>query len=87
MRPEEWLPLEQAIKAGWDNFVGVSFLSLDGGTYLLAPYEAVSKEEYEKMIKNYMPFDPTILQLYEDSGISDLDENDPDCATGGCPTR
>lgn len=87
VRPEEWFELECAISSVWDKFVGVSFLSLDGGTYQLAPYEAITKEEYEKALKKGMPFNPDILQMYESIGISDLDSSDPDCATGGCPTR
>lgn len=87
VRPEEWQPLEDNIYDVWDNFVGVSFLALDGGTYQLAPYEEISKEEYEKLANNYIPFDPNILQLYENTGESELDGDDPDCATGGCPTR
>lgn len=87
VRPEEWAGLEQAISKAWDEFAGVSFLALDGGTYQLAPYEAITQEEYERLKDKGMPFDPRILQFYESLGISDLDENDPDCATGGCPTR
>ena len=87
VRPEEWDGIECAVKNAWDNFVGVSFLSLDGGTYQLAPYEAITKEEYEKALTKGMPFSPEILQMYESVGISDLDSSDPDCATGGCPTR
>lgn len=87
VRPDEWEGLEKAIIDEWDEFVGVSFLSLDGGTYMLAPYESITKEEYEDLLKKFMPFDPKILQFYESIGVSDLDESDPDCATGGCPLR
>lgn len=87
VRPDEWLPLEDEIYDSWDDFVGVSFLALDGGTYQLAPYEEITKEEFDKLSQHSMPFDPDILQLYEVSGESELDAGDPDCATGGCPTR
>lgn len=87
VRPEEWVDLGRAVKDAWDSFVGVSFLSLDGGTYQLAPYEAITKEEYAKALIKGMPFNPEILQMYESVGVSDLDSSDPDCATGGCPTR
>lgn len=87
VRPEEWLPLEKEIYRKWDDFVGVSFLSHDGGTYQLAPYEAITKEQYEELASQYVPFDPDILQLYETVGASELDADDPDCATGACPVR
>lgn len=87
VRPEEWLPLEKEIYRKWDDFVGVSFLSHDGGTYQLAPYEAITKEQYEELASQYVPFDPDILQIYETVGASELDADDPDCATGACPVR
>src|SRR5690606_19765227 len=39
VRPDEWERAEERVWEGWDNFVGVSFLSYDGGSYELAPYE------------------------------------------------
>ena len=87
VRPEEWQLVEDRIYLKWDKFIGVSFIAHDGGTYQLAPYEEIDEETYNKMKKNYMPFDPKILELYETTGMSDLDSDDPDCATGGCPTR
>lgn len=87
VRPEEWAGLAQAIADHWDDFAGVSFLALDGGTYQLAPYEAITREQYEQLRDRAMPFDPRVLQLYEGTGLSELDGEDPDCATGGCPAR
>ena len=87
VRPEEWEPLKQRIWAQWDDFVGVSFLALDGGTYQLAPYEAISQAEYERLAAAFKPFDPAVLQQYESIGVSDLDSEDPDCATAACPVR
>ena len=43
----------------WDNFdeiTGVSFLPMDLGTYRQAPYEAITKEEYEQQASK-MPLD------------------------------
>lgn len=87
VRPEEWDDVRNFVKEHWDEYVGVTFLALDGGTYQLAPYEAITKEQYEELIANFTPFDPTVLQKHEVSGMSDLDVNDPDCATGACPVR
>lgn len=87
VRSHEWGELEDAVLSNWDRFVGVTFLSLDDNSYPLMPYEAITKEEYEKLSAKFMPFDPKILQFYESDGISDLDADDPDCATGSCPVR
>ena len=87
VRPDEWDGLRDAIADKWNDFIGVSFLALDGGTYQLAPYEAITKEQYEALTANYKPFDPAVLEQFERTGVSDLDNDDPDCATGACPIR
>jgi adenosylcobalamin-dependent ribonucleoside-triphosphate reductase len=86
VRPNEWSEVEQIVWDGWDNFVGVSFLALDGGTYQLAPYEACTKEQYEALKARMKPFDPAILQQYETDGESDLEGMDG-CDAGVCPIR
>jgi ribonucleoside-triphosphate reductase len=86
VRPNEWSEVEQIVWDGWDNFVGVSFLSLDGGTYQLAPYEACTKDQYETLKASMQPFDPATLSKYETDGLSDLDGADG-CDNGICPIR
>ncbi|AUM66401.1 ribonucleoside-triphosphate reductase, adenosylcobalamin-dependent [Brevibacillus laterosporus] len=86
VRPDEWATVEQTVWDGWDDFVGVSFLALDGGTYQLAPYEAITKEEYEELRAKMKPFDPAILAKYETDGTSDLEGADS-CEGGACPIR
>jgi ribonucleoside-diphosphate reductase alpha chain/ribonucleoside-triphosphate reductase len=84
VKPNEWEDAEEIVWKGWDNFVGVSFLSHDGGTYQLAPYEAISKEQYEEMVSKMKPFDHKLLEKYE--GESTLDGADS-CDGGACPIR
>lgn len=86
VRPEEWDEVEQIVYERWDNFVGVSFLQLDGGTYQLAPYEACTKEEYEELRAMMKPFDPAILQQFERGEESDLSDAEA-CEGGACPIR
>ena len=88
VKPNEWEALEYAISEEWDDFVGVSFLPHDGGTYQLAPYESITKEEYERRAEAMVPFSIELLAKYETVGVSDIDDaDDPDCATGACPVR
>ncbi|CAB4142408.1 RTPR, ribonucleoside-triphosphate reductase, adenosylcobalamin-dependent [uncultured Caudovirales phage] len=84
VKPSEWEEAQEIVWKGWDNFVGVSFLSHDGGTYQLAPYEAISKEQYEEMVSKMKPFDHKLLEKYE--GESTLDGADS-CEGGACPIR
>nr|WP_229724928.1 ribonucleoside-triphosphate reductase, adenosylcobalamin-dependent [Paenibacillus abyssi] len=87
VRPHEWAEVESIVYEKWDEFTAVSFLALDGGSYALAPYEAIDRETYERMATEMKPFDPAILTRYETTGISELDAGDPDCSTGACPIR
>ncbi|MNW59446.1 hypothetical protein D3C74_373630 [compost metagenome] len=86
MRPDEWTEVERIVYDKWDEFTAVSFLALDGGSYQLAPYEAITREEYERMAAEMTPFDHAILQRYETTGMSDLDGADG-CEGGVCPIR
>ncbi len=86
VRPSEWPEVERAITQVWDSFVGVSFLSYDGGTYQLAPYETITKEQYEALRLVNQPFDPAALQQFENAS-DQLDTEDDDCASGACPIR
>ena len=86
VRPDEWSEAESIVYENWDDFVGVSFLAHDGGTYMLAPYEAISKEEYERMSEGMTKLDPKILEQYETGEDSDLDGMDG-CEGGVCPIR
>lgn len=83
----EWEKAEEIIYNRWDEFAAVSFLPLDGGTYTLAPYEAITKEEYEKLAASMKPFDMRILQKYDVPEIEDDLLVDADCASGACPIR
>ncbi|GED68267.1 ribonucleoside-triphosphate reductase, adenosylcobalamin-dependent [Brevibacillus reuszeri] len=86
VRKEEWQEVEDIVYANWDNFVGVSFLQLDGGNYQLAPYEECTKEQYEALKQTMKPFDPAILQQFETGGEADLSTAES-CEGGACPIR
>ena len=86
VRPYEWTEVEEIVYENWDNFVGVSFLALDGGTYQLAPYEAITKEQYEALKAKMKDFDPVILEKYETGDDFDLDGAEG-CDGNICPIR
>lgn len=86
VRNNEWDNVVDWIYSNWDNFVGVSFLSLDDTFYPLAPYEKISKEKYEELIKDRKSFDPELLNKYIKQESKDEDLGS-DCAGGACPIR
>jgi len=86
VKPHEWERAEERVWFGWNNFVGVSFLAHDGGTYTLAPYEAIDEKRYKKLKEQMVDFDFDALQKYEIGRDVDLiDESD--CVGGVCPVR
>lgn len=87
VKPNEWEQAEKRVWDGWDNFVGVSFLSEDGGTYTLAPYESIDKDRYEKLKSQMKPFDVKILHKYEKTETEDDLEGLDSCESGVCPIR
>jgi ribonucleoside-triphosphate reductase len=87
VKPHEWDEAEQIVWDNWDDFVGVSFLAHDGGTYTLAPYETITEVEYEERKSKMKPFDPTLLRKYEQSETSADLENMEACESGVCPIR
>lgn len=86
MREDEWVKAADIIHRKWDDFVGVSFLAHDGGSYKLAPYETITEDEYNELAKNFKPFDPETLEAFETGKDSDLDGMDG-CEGGVCPIR
>jgi ribonucleoside-triphosphate reductase (thioredoxin) len=86
VKPDEWCEVEDIVYDNWDNFVGVSFLAEDGGSYELAPYEAITEEQYNELKAKMKDFDPAILLQFETGEDSDLEGMDG-CEGGVCPVR
>lgn len=86
VRKDEWADAERIVYEGWDNFVGVSFLDYDGGSYALAPYEAITKEEFERLDAMQTILEPKLLEQFETGEDSDLEGLD-ECEGGNCPIR
>lgn len=84
VKPGEWEEAEEQVYSNWDNFVGVSFLAHDGGSYMLAPYEAITEEEYEELKSKMKPYDSEVLREFEDTKLSEdvVIEDDPECVGG-----
>lgn len=85
VRPDEWQDVCDTIYERWDEFVAVSFLAHDGGTYELAPYEEITEEEYAKLKSEMAEFTADVLEKYETAQDFELD--DSGCEAGVCPIR
>jgi len=64
--PDEWIKVANFIYENWDIVGGLSFLPRSEHVYQLAPYEEISKEEYEKRVKEIKSIDFSKLVYYEE---------------------
>lgn len=62
---DEWISVADFIYRNWDIMGGLSFLPRNNHIYQLAPYEEITKEEYEKRLKAIGHLDFSKLLLYE----------------------
>ncbi|MDD5721086.1 MAG: ATP cone domain-containing protein [Candidatus Pacebacteria bacterium] len=63
--PDEWLAVGNFVYENWDVIGGLSFLPRSEHVYQLAPYEAITKEEYERRARNIGKIDFSKLSQYE----------------------
>ncbi len=63
--PDEWLEVAQWLYKNWEILGGLSFLPRSDFVYQLAPYEAITKEEYERRIKELPEIDFSQILIYE----------------------
>lgn len=66
VKEDEWMEVGAWVYKNFDSMSGVSFLPHDGGSYRQAPYQELTKEEYESWVAK-MPEEIkwTDLQYYE----------------------
>lgn len=61
----EWLAVANFVYENWDIVGGLSFLPRNNHVYQLAPYEEITKEEYERRVKELGHLDFSKLVTYE----------------------
>lgn len=80
---DEWIGVANFVYENWDIVGGLSFLPRNDHVYQLAPYEEISKEEYEKRRAALGTIDFSRLVIYEQqdqtTGAKELA-----CAGGTC---
>jgi ribonucleoside-diphosphate reductase alpha chain len=63
--PDEWIAVGNFVYENWDWIGGLSFLPRSDHVYQLAPYEAITKEEYERRSRTIGKIDFSKLSQYE----------------------
>lgn len=79
----EWIQVANWVYANWEMVGGLSFLPRENHAYRLAPYEAISKEEYERRAKSFPIVDYAKLMLYERADETEL-KKELACVAGTC---
>ncbi|EKQ56780.1 MULTISPECIES: ribonucleoside-triphosphate reductase, adenosylcobalamin-dependent [unclassified Clostridium] len=85
VKDDEWDDVADWLYNNFDYVVGITFLPLMDETYPLLPYESISREEYEKRLKNIKPIDYELLAELDDDEEHEI--IDKECANGVCPVR
>ena len=79
----EWIGVVDWIQKNWDIIGGLSFLPRSNHVYRLAPYETITKEEYEDRVAKFPKVDYSKLYAYERQDETDV-KKELACAGGTC---
>jgi intein/homing endonuclease len=83
VKNEEWLSVGDWVYKNWDIVNGISFLPLDDSVYEQAPYEKITKEEFDKLSKTFPKIDYSQLGRYETEDNTEGAKSLA-CASGQC---
>lgn len=61
----EWIKVGNFVYEHWESIGGLSFLPRSNHVYQMAPYEEITKEEYERRVKMLKKIDFSMLMRYE----------------------
>jgi ribonucleoside-triphosphate reductase (thioredoxin) len=79
----EWLKVAHWIYENWDMVGGLSFLPRSNHIYQLAPYEEITKEQYEKLMKTFPTIDYSKIITYEKVDETEV-KRELACVSGVC---
>lgn len=84
IKDHEWEEVGNWMWENRDCYNGLSVLPFDGGTYIQAPHESITKEEYEKLAKNLTDID--LSEVFEEQDETNL-TGEIACAGGACEIK
>lgn len=83
---DEWLKVGTWVYDNWDLVGGLSFLPKDEHVYQLAPYEEITKEQYEKLAAKFPNIDFAQLAAYEYEDTT-TGSKELACVSGACELK
>ena len=81
LKEKDWEPVGEWMWENRESYNGLSVLPHDGGTYVQAPFEDITKAQYESMIESLNSIDLTRIVEMEDN--TDL-SGELACSGGSC---
>lgn len=84
VKADEWVEVGAWMWNNRDTYNGISVLPYDGGTYIQAPFEDITEEEYHRRLAHLTEVDLTKVLEVEDN--TDL-AGEVACAGGACEIR
>jgi ribonucleoside-diphosphate reductase alpha chain len=80
---DEWIQVANWVYEHWDIVGGLSFLPRSNHIYRLAPYEEITKEQYEELTKRFKNLDFGKLYAYERTDETEM-KKELACVSGTC---
>lgn len=80
---DEWIAVVDWVQNHWDIVGGLSFLPRSNHVYRLAPYETITKEEYETRMERFPKIDYSRLIAYERQDETEM-KRELACAGNAC---
>ena len=80
---DEWIAVANWVYQNWEIVGGLSFLPRSNHVYRLAPYEPITKAQYEEMVERFRHIDYGKLYGYERQDETEM-KRELACAGGTC---
>jgi len=80
---DEWVAVANWLYSNWEIIGGLSFLPRNDFVYQLAPYEEITKEQYEELLKKFNDIDFAKIVTYEKQDATEV-AKELACVAGTC---
>lgn len=83
VKDDEWFEVGNWVYRNWDMVCGLTFLPYDGGVYQLAPFEEITREQYEAKVATFPSIDFDGLEWLESTDNTE-GAREFACVSGAC---
>jgi ribonucleoside-diphosphate reductase alpha chain len=84
IRSHEWDAVGNWMWSHRESFNGLSVLNYDGGSYIQAPFQDITKEEYERLMETLHDVDlSNVIELEDNTDLT----GELACAGGACEIK